>query len=188
MSADAERQMTPLEAAMSSSFVYDPEAVENKVDVAPAASTACASTDAPPADTTPVTSEEEPGEDQNDWRDEYDLRLAEWRAAASVSREKAERERAKWEAIREDEAKNGISRPPFPETPASAASGPDGSMQSTLSMSGWQSVGGESTLASSMVSVAGPGDSPSPADARDFVTGEHRGGHGAEVLQVCASP
>ena len=43
--------------------------------------------------------------DSTEWKTEYDSQVLEWRAQSAEAREKAEKERARWEAIRAEEAK-----------------------------------------------------------------------------------
>ncbi|KII89905.1 hypothetical protein PLICRDRAFT_174718 [Plicaturopsis crispa FD-325 SS-3] len=74
------------------------------------------------------------------WKAEYESHVHTWRAQSAEAREKAERERARWEAIRRAEGR------------------PD---------HGWESVG-----EGSMPTGIPPLPSPSPADARDLVSGE----------------
>ncbi|EJD37730.1 hypothetical protein AURDEDRAFT_116703 [Auricularia subglabra TFB-10046 SS5] len=157
---------------MASSFQYSPDIAERKLEPtttsqvpAQAGAQPSQPDGAAAASSDPVLSSSEP-----EWKEEYDERLAEWRAAAAVAREKAERERAKWEAIRAEEAKR------MPSATSSFASG-------------WESVGA-TTMASSTASLAAnstphveEGTTPSPADARDLTSNEHPGGRGGEVLQ-----
>ncbi|ESK89028.1 proteophosphoglycan ppg4 [Moniliophthora roreri MCA 2997] len=90
--------------------------------------------------------------DAEAWKSQYEEQVREWRAQNAEAREKAERERARWEAVREREKAEGISRPTYEEP-------------------GWQTVSGHKSLATSTVSVSEL-SSPSPADARDLVSGE----------------
>ena len=41
------------------------------------------------------------------WKEEYEAHVAEWRRQSAEQREKAERTRAEWEAVREQERKEG---------------------------------------------------------------------------------
>ncbi|CAK5268743.1 unnamed protein product, partial [Mycena citricolor] len=121
------------------SLVPEPEPAVD-VDASPAAVPA-----APPSegDTVP------PASDADTDHDEYDSYLTKWRAESAEQREKAEKERARWEDIRAAEKQEGSSR----------------QGQSVVN-DGWESVG---QLGQSSVS------SPSPADVRDLVTGEAQG-------------
>lgn len=76
---------------------------------------------------------------------------------SAEQREKAEAERAKWEAVREQEEKEGKTRS-------------QQLSESSTSASGWESV----------KAVTETRSSPSPADVRDLVAGEHEG-HGHAV-------
>ena len=97
------------------------------------------------------------------WKEEYEAHVAEWRRQSAEQREKAERTRAEWEAVREQERKEGkTSQSLFSE-----------------SRSGWESLGG-SIATSSAVHVEA-----SSADGRDLVSGEAQGGHTKEFAQVC---
>ncbi|KAG9046368.1 hypothetical protein FS837_004544 [Tulasnella sp. UAMH 9824] len=84
--------------------------------------------------------------DDNSWREEYDARLAEWRAQSAVARKKAEETRERYAAIRaQEEAESAAAgRQPLPAP-----------SQATLGEPGREHV--------------------SPADARDLVTGEQQG-------------
>ena len=101
------------------------------------------------------------------WKDEYEAHVAEWRRRSAEQRQKAEQTRAEWEAIREKERKEGRLR----QSELSL---------STHSTSGWEQL----TAGSSAASVGGRSDSPSPADARDLVSGEGEGRHTKEFLEV----
>lgn len=155
---------------MATSFEYSPDIAQRKVEPTPPAPTAPAPApppDAPPAEPTPAEAEA-PG-----WKEEYDSRLAEWRATAAAARDKAERERARWEAVRAEEAKTA---PPSATSSFADVSAPG---------SGWQSALAGSTASLAPTAAEHPErDSPSPADARDLVADEHRGGHGVERLEA----
>ena len=45
------------------------------------------------------------------WKEEYEAHVAEWRRQSAEQRQKAEEKRAEWEAIREQERKEGNSDP-----------------------------------------------------------------------------
>jgi hypothetical protein len=87
------------------------------------------------------------------WKAEYEAHVAEWRARSAEQREKAEAERARWEAIRAEEEKAGK------QADARAA------RLSDSAVSEWESVKAATESRAS----------PSPADARDLVTGEKQG-------------
>ena len=44
------------------------------------------------------------------WKSEYESHVQSWRAQSAEAREKAEKERAKWEGIRENEKGSGLSQ------------------------------------------------------------------------------
>ncbi|KAI9000545.1 hypothetical protein BD414DRAFT_387346, partial [Trametes punicea] len=98
---------------------------------------------------------------ENAWKEEYEAHVAEWRKRSAEQRQKAEETRAKWEAIRAKEREEGKGR------------------ESVLSFRehGWEN------LSSSVTTAATAAESPSPADARDLVTGEGQGGHSKEYLE-----
>ncbi|KAI0768088.1 hypothetical protein BD413DRAFT_138364 [Trametes elegans] len=112
-------------------------------------------------DTSAVTGEAESTE--NAWKEEYEAHVAEWRQRSAEQRQKAEEERAKWEAIREKERAEGKGRESVFSIPEH----------------GWESLSASVTTAA----TAAEGDSPSPADARDLVTGEGQGGHSKDYLE-----
>ncbi|EPQ54260.1 hypothetical protein GLOTRDRAFT_111601 [Gloeophyllum trabeum ATCC 11539] len=108
----------------------------------------------PPEPPAPAASAEAPGSDAYDaWKAEYEAQVAQWRAANIEQRAKAERERERWERIRAEERaqreKEGVeAREEWP------------------------------TLTQATGSASVPrGDSPSPADVRDLVSGEKEGHH-----------
>ncbi|KAH9902815.1 hypothetical protein C8Q73DRAFT_633551 [Cubamyces lactineus] len=96
------------------------------------------------------------------WKEEYEAHVAEWRKRSAEQRQKAEEERAKWEAIRAKEREEG--------------KGPESVF--SLREQGWEN------LSSSVTTAATAAESPSPADARDLVTGEAQGGHSKEYLET----
>ena len=105
------------------------------------------------------------------WKEEYEAHVTEWRRRSAEQRQKAEETRAEWEAIREQEHKEGKLR-------QSVLS------ESAHSTSGWEKV----SAGSAAPSVAALPESPSPADGRDLVTGEGEGAHSTstEVHEVRA--
>ncbi|KAI0749538.1 hypothetical protein C8Q80DRAFT_1162578, partial [Daedaleopsis nitida] len=103
----------------------------------------------------------EPESTEDVWKAEYEAHVAEWRKQSAEQRQKAEETRAEWEAIRERERKEG-------KAPPSVLS---------ESTSGWENVGGSLTVSTT-------GAAPSPADARDLVSGEGEGGHSKEYLET----
>ncbi|KAG9017987.1 hypothetical protein FRB90_012712 [Tulasnella sp. 427] len=94
----------------------------------------------------PPTAEAAGSGDDNSWKEEYDARVAEWRAQSAVARKKAEETRERYAAIRaQEEAENAAAgRQPLPAP-----------NQATLGEPGREHV--------------------SPADVRDLVSGEHQG-------------
>ncbi|KAH7873844.1 hypothetical protein F5879DRAFT_926657 [Lentinula edodes] len=127
-----------LEAALTESFTPPPSRRQSKIVPAPTSSslrTELSPTPAEALENSEITSEDA-------WKNEYEEQVKTWRLQSAEAREKAERERAKWEALREAEKFAGV--PPPPPLPVQQNS------PSPLEMS----------------------DSPSPADARDLVTGE----------------
>jgi hypothetical protein len=52
---------------------------------------------------------------EDTWKNEYEDQVKVWRLQSAEAREKAERERAKWEALREAERAEGAPPPPPPE-------------------------------------------------------------------------
>ncbi|KAL1738926.1 hypothetical protein HDZ31DRAFT_69478 [Schizophyllum fasciatum] len=93
----------------------------------------------PPADMT-----------EEEWKAQYDAYVASWKAQSAEAREKAEKERQKWEEIRAAER---------------AASGSQA--ESLAASSAWEQVSNAQTQSAQ----AAPA-SPSPADVRDLVAGE----------------
>lgn len=80
------------------------------------------------------------------WKADYEAHVEEWRTRSAHQRAKSEAERARWETIRAEEERK---RP---------AGGLESSVAST---SGWVKAEVSQSI-----------ESPSPADARDLVTGE----------------
>ncbi|KAI0710036.1 hypothetical protein C8Q76DRAFT_740832 [Earliella scabrosa] len=120
-----------------------------------------ASEPAPQAPSEPPINAGEPESAEDVWKEEYEAHVAEWRRRSAEQRQKAEEKRAEWEAIREQERKEGKSR------------------QSVLSesTSGWENLSGS-------VAASASAASPSPVDARDLVSGEGQGGHSKEYLET----
>jgi hypothetical protein len=108
--------------------------------------------DPPPSSETTST---ESSISSDDWKTEYEAQVNTWRAQSAEAREKAEKERNRWEAIREREAEQRTA-----EAKSVQLDGHD---------SGWETVSqGQSYVAA----FSGRVPSPSPADARDLVAGE----------------
>lgn len=126
-----------LQSALSDAFNVPPLATE-RVESAPAPQPKVA-TEEPPADTSSSSS------DDDAWKHEYESQVETWREQSALARERAEKERARWEALRateqQDLARRGLEqKQPLAEAPSA-------------------------TFTSSS-------DSPSPADSRDLVAGE----------------
>ncbi|KAI0264394.1 hypothetical protein BC834DRAFT_1042325 [Gloeopeniophorella convolvens] len=92
------------------------------------------------------------------WQAEYDGHVARWRRESADANERAEAERARWEERR-------------------AREGPDADADEAGN--GWEAVSQVSTPPASAPAAPPPlpAGSPSPADARDLVAGEHEGAH-----------
>ncbi|KAF7312331.1 hypothetical protein MIND_00246200 [Mycena indigotica] len=132
----------PLAAALSSAFVSSPSL---RPPTPPTQLTEAETSLASESTTeSSVTSDSIEDSSQAD----YEAHVAEWRAQSAEQREKAEKERERWEAIRAAEKQEAALR---------KAALPD---VGGTSEHGWETVG-EATR-----------PSPSPADARDLVTGE----------------
>ncbi|KAJ3734223.1 hypothetical protein DFJ43DRAFT_1152430 [Lentinula guzmanii] len=128
-----------LEAALTESFTPPPSRRQSKITPAPASSSLRTNSDPTPAeafgDSEPTTTDA--------WKNEYEEQVKAWRLQSAEAREKAEKERAKWETLREVEKTSGTP-PPLPPS--------------------YELLSQKPQLPTS--------DSPSPADARDLVTGE----------------
>jgi len=88
------------------------------------------------------------------WKEEYDAQVQAWRAQSAEAREKAEKERLKWEAIRAQEKEEAAKR--------KAAGIVDEPAVSSLSQShaeGWEKVGAPSTSGSVTAASSKPADS-----------------------------
>ncbi|TFK50107.1 hypothetical protein OE88DRAFT_1719457 [Heliocybe sulcata] len=102
----------------------------------------------------PVEVTDAPGTDAHDaWKAEYEAQVAKWRAENIEQRARAEKERERWERIRAEEKAQRVK---------------EGKEENEE----WPSAAGSSTQR---------GGSPSPADARDLVTGEKEGHHHTET-------
>jgi hypothetical protein len=86
---------------------------------------------------------------------EYESQVESWRAQSAEAREKAEKERARWEAIRAAEKQEAALRKSA--IPADSGGG-------EIISDHWETIGNTQE-------VPRP-SSPSPADSRDLVTGE----------------
>lgn len=146
---------------------------------------------------------------EDTYKDEYDRQLAAWRAEADVARAKAERTRAEWELRRtaeeEEERRRAaaaeVTRNEQHETGLAGwetVSPADGASKPVAPVSGGVGTSDESATArrvSTAQSAAQqheqtfgrevPTPEPSPADVRDFVSGEQsRTGSGPSGLNV----
>ncbi|CAA7267134.1 unnamed protein product [Cyclocybe aegerita] len=99
---------------------------------------------------------------EDSWKAEYEAQVQSWRAQSAEAREKAEKERLRWEAIRAAEKEEAAKRKAagILDEPPSQAQG-----------EGWESVGGPSTVASSsqlaeLVSVESEPAQPQSSAAR----------------------
>ncbi|KAK7044250.1 hypothetical protein VNI00_007972 [Paramarasmius palmivorus] len=140
-----------LESALSESFSPPTLKRQSLIAQTPIEPSSGAETQGVDTPTQPNPSASEPV-DTEVWKAQYEEQVKEWRAQNAEAREKAEKERARWEAIREKEKTEGASRPTYEEP-------------------GWQTVSGQKSLTTSTISVSEL-SSPSPADVRDLVTGE----------------
>lgn len=96
------------------------------------------------------------GSPDDSWKVEYEEQVKIWRAQSSAAREKAEKERKRWEEIRASE-KDDAARPDASVTVVKEGH-----------EAGWETVSNTQN-SDSTVSVS---HSPSLADSRDLVTGE----------------
>ncbi|KAJ6494763.1 hypothetical protein C8R47DRAFT_1069750 [Mycena vitilis] len=90
---------------------------------------------------------------------EYESQVESWRAQSAEARQKAEKERARWEAIRAAEKQEAALRKAA--TPADSGAGGE------ILSDHWETVGGTSNAQE----VLRP-PTPSPVDSRNLVTGE----------------
>ncbi|KAF9496770.1 hypothetical protein BDN71DRAFT_1468269 [Pleurotus eryngii] len=124
-----------LQSALSDAFDVPPLATE-RVESAPAPQPKVA-TEEPPSDTSSSSS------DNDAWKHEYESQVETWREQSALARERAEKERVRWEALRatEQQARRGLEqKQPLAEAPS--------------------------------VTFTASSESPSPADSRDLVAGE----------------
>ncbi|KAJ7104221.1 hypothetical protein B0H15DRAFT_942221 [Mycena belliarum] len=148
----------PLAAALSHAFTSAPSLLpepQNQSDAAESTSTPTPSTS---TNESSVSSESVDSTSQS----EYESHVESWRAQSAEARQKAEKERARWEAIRAAEKQEAaLRKAALPEATRDAVGG-------ETSDHGWENVDG------STQEVPRP-SSPSPADGRDLVTGEPQG-------------
>ncbi|KAH9945274.1 uncharacterized protein BXZ73DRAFT_73435 [Epithele typhae] len=139
------------------------EATQPPAPSAPAASPTPAHPPPAPLDAVPAAESTE-----DVWKAEYEQNLAEWRRQNAEQREKAERTRAEWEAVRERERREGKSR------------------ESVLSLGeshgGWETLGASAAGSSSSAPLAEPAK-------REGASGGAKGGEqGKEVHCVDDDP
>ncbi|KAJ7158823.1 hypothetical protein C8R46DRAFT_1110439 [Mycena filopes] len=142
----------PLAAALSHAFISSPSLrpePQNSTQLAAASASTPTTESSVSSESLDSTSESE-----------YESHVESWRAQSAEAREKAEKERARWEAIRAAEKQEAaLRKAAIPED-----SGVDGG--EIVSDHGWETVGKTKEAPRPRPS------SPSPADARDLVTGE----------------
>ncbi|THV03205.1 hypothetical protein K435DRAFT_775093 [Dendrothele bispora CBS 962.96] len=161
--ADSDEQSL-LEAALSESFSPPslkrqsiPPTTEHAVE--PEATT---SSDTEGISPTPIDASHEK------WKEEYEEQVKVWKSQSAEAREKAEKERARWESIRAADPESAHKKPPLSDSAT------------------WTTFSQFSTTSST--SNPPLAESPSPADARDLVTGEsskarvNAGTTGAQVI------
>ncbi|KAJ4476216.1 hypothetical protein J3R30DRAFT_3764178 [Lentinula aciculospora] len=97
-----------LEAALTESFTPPPSRRQSKIVPALASNSPKTETNQTPTEAFggPETIPEDA------WKNEYEEQVKTWRLQSAEAREKAERERAKWEALREAEKSEGVPPPP----------------------------------------------------------------------------
>jgi hypothetical protein len=116
------------------------------------------------------------------WKEEYDSRVANWRAESAETRAKAEAERARWEELR---ASGHVPEHETWETVGAGGSSVTAESDVMLSEStGTGGVGPGSEVHGSVADQVNAPPITSVADARDLVSGEKKGGNGAEILAV----
>ncbi|KAJ7227118.1 hypothetical protein GGX14DRAFT_418241 [Mycena pura] len=150
----------PLAAALSSAFVSSPSL---RPDPSPQDSIDT-------GDTSTSTTESSVSSDALDSTSEpeYEAHVSAWRMQSAEARQKAEMERARWEAIRAAEKQEAALL-------KAAIPADSGFGTGATSEHDWEAVG-------SSQEAARP--SPSPADARDLVTGEHPRHVAQEAVQT----
>ncbi|KAJ7274449.1 hypothetical protein B0H12DRAFT_1208099 [Mycena haematopus] len=141
----------PLAAALSHAFVSSPSLrSQNSTQLGAAStSTPSTSTDESSVSSDPVDS---------DYQREHESQVESWRAQSAEARQKAEKERARWEAIRAAEKQEAALRKAALPTDSGVGGETD---------QGWETVRARGETQE----VPRP-SSPSPADSRDLVAGE----------------
>ncbi|KAG9128098.1 hypothetical protein FRC07_004992 [Ceratobasidium sp. 392] len=132
----------------------------------------------PPADSLADEASSAPGSDPltDSWKEEYDSRLATWRAESAEARTKAEAERARWEELR------AAGQAPEHESWESVKDAGTSAAESDTVISESTGTGGPGPAHGSAADTVNAPPFTSPADARDLVSGEGQGGKGAQTL------
>ncbi|QRV75389.1 hypothetical protein RhiJN_03404 [Ceratobasidium sp. AG-Ba] len=133
----------------------------------------------PPAENLADEASSAPASDPlaDSWKEEYDARLASWRAESAEARAKAEAERARWEELR------AAGQAPDHELWESIKDMGGGAAESDAVISESTGTGGAGpSHGSAADEVNAPPVTTSTADARDLVSGEVTGGHGSQTL------
>jgi hypothetical protein len=129
--------------------------------------------DPPPVDASPGSSSESD--------EQYEHLQKQWRAESAIAREKAERTRETYVAIREREERERKKREP-------STSSDDGGWETVSKASRMTGVSdgdkGKAKEGSTLQLKTGPVHTPSPADVRDLTAGEGVGGEGLHALEV----
>jgi hypothetical protein len=161
--------LTIFQLSLSTSF--SPTSVPRQTTTQPSQSKGAESSAIdPPASSEIKLSESSTSTD--DWKTEYHSQVNTWRAQSAEAREKAERERNRWEGIREAEKRDAEKRKA--EGKSVHLEGHEG---------GWETVSqGQSSLTTSTGQILSPG----PVDARDLVAGEIPREFG-KVRNICNS-
>ncbi|KAJ7707783.1 hypothetical protein B0H17DRAFT_1192220 [Mycena rosella] len=151
----------PLATALSDAFTSAPSLLPDPQNSTQLDS-ASMSTPSTSTDETSVSSDSVDDASQS----EYESQVETWRAQSAEARQKAEKERARWEAIRAAEKQEAALRKAA--LPADSGGGGGVGVGEITPDHGWETVGAGNTQAPRL-------SSPSPADSRDLVTGEPQG-------------
>lgn len=100
------------------------------------------------------------------WKSEYESQVETWRAQSSEAREKAEKERERWENIRAAEQAEATQRKAMGIVDEPVAEPRE------QQEAGWETVSNKKSHPLSESTTISEPHSPSPADVRDLVTGE----------------
>ena len=112
-------------------------------------------------------------EEEEKWKKEYDAQTESWKVESAVARQKAEQERARWEALRAEELEKTKSLTAAVGIGASSGLGASGMSWERLD-DGTANIRGPPNPHFNPRETGYPG-SPSPADVRDSVSGEPSG-------------